>query len=115
MQLTEHVTAVHGMEPMKVPMKQSQIETPITPQATLMPDQGTTPTRRRIVTRIQTGVLASPSKALRAALRAFGKKWVMNGAMGVESNVAQIDPSVVRSANTTVARAGEKSAPARTF
>ena len=100
---------------MKVPRKQSQMEMPITPQATLIPDQGTTPTKRRMVTRTQTGVVASPSNAPRAAFSAFGKKCVMNGAMGVESNVAQIDPRVVRAANTSVASTGGNNAPANTF
>jgi len=55
--VTWDVTAVHGSAPMNVPRKQSAIETPQTPHAMLRPDQGTTPIKRRIDNRIQTGVL----------------------------------------------------------
>ena len=55
--LTWDVTAVHGRAPMNVPRKQSVMETPQTPHAMLRPDQGTTPIKRRIDNRIQTGVL----------------------------------------------------------
>ena len=59
---------------MNVPRKQSHNPTPRTPQATLIPDQGTIPISRSTVNRTQTGdealVLAlvpeSASKALRA-------------------------------------------------
>lgn len=42
-----HVTAVQGRHPMKVPNIQSLRGTRQTPEAMLMPDQGTTPTSRK--------------------------------------------------------------------
>lgn len=78
--LTWDVTAVHGRAPMNVPRKQSVIETPQTPHAMLRPDQGTTPIRRRIDSRIHTGVLfcevefesESPCRAFLVTARARG-------------------------------------------
>ena len=110
------------MEPMKVPRKQSVRGIPRTPQATLMPDQGTIPMRRRTVRRTQAGdldfvdtVVLSLSNALFARARGFGKKCVMNGAIGVARRVANIEPMVVRMESKMVAKIGENRAPARTF
>ncbi len=42
---------------MNAPTAQSQTRTPVTPQAILMPDHGTMPTRRIIERRTQVGVV----------------------------------------------------------
>ena len=52
-----HVTAVQGNVPMNVPAMQSRSDTPVTPQAMLSADQGTTPTKRRIDNRTHAGLL----------------------------------------------------------
>jgi hypothetical protein len=116
------VTAVHGKVPMNVPNMQSQSGTAQTPQAMLMPDHGTIPMSRRIERRTQAGDVdldvatsGSPSKVVRVNSTARGKKWDKSGARGVARRVAQADPSVVRVVRSSVARAGEKRAPARTF
>ena len=78
--LTWDVTAVHGRAPINDPRKQSAIETPQTPHAMLRPDQGTTPIKRRIDSRTQTGVLfcevevesKSPCRAVFVTARARG-------------------------------------------
>lgn len=110
---------------MKAPNMQSDKETPQTPQAMLIPDHGTTPIRRRTDRRTQAEDLGlaellrsrseSPSRALRVMSRARGKKWVRNGARGVDSKVAQAEPTIVRAVRRRVAYAGEKRAPERTF
>lgn len=113
------------MEPMKAPSKQSVIETPQTPQAMFIPDQGTTPMRRKIERRTQVDEVdlmtlsvfefGSPSNAERVIARARGKNWVRKGARGFESMVAQAEPIVVRVVRSMVARTGGKRTPARTF
>lgn len=112
---------------MKAPRATEGSGTEQTPQAMLMPDQGTTPMRRRTERRTQAdercfdgglvarGDLLSPSRACLVRSRARGKKCVRKGARGVESMVAQSEPMVVRAVRRMVAYAGEKSAPARTF
>lgn len=52
-----HVTAVQGNVPINVPAMQSRSDTPVTPQAMLRADQGTTPTRRRTDNRTHAGLL----------------------------------------------------------
>jgi len=97
--------------------------TPRTPQATLIPDQGTIPISRNTVKRTQMGdgalVLGldpeSASKALRAKARGRERKRVRKGESGVARTVARIDPKVVSTARNRVAKKGEKRAPARTF
>jgi len=106
---------------MKVPRKQSRRETPRTPQATLIPDQGTIPTNRKTVSRTQVGDGAlvlppeSDSKMLRAKANGPGRKCVIRGDRGAERSVARIDPTVVSTARNSVAKRGENRAPARTF
>jgi hypothetical protein len=107
---------------MKVPRKQSRRETPRTPQATLIPDQGTIPTNRKTVNRTQVGdgdlVVLPPesaSKMLRAKANGRGRKCVKKGDSGAERSVARIDPTVVSTARSSVAKRGENRAPARTF
>jgi len=120
---TWQVTAVQGRDPMKEPSIQSAIATPHTPHAMLIPDQGTTPMRRRIERRTQGDERdfvpdmepKSPSRTLRVMSRALGKKYVRNGARGVESSVAQTEPIMVSVVRRMVAEDGEKSAPASTF
>lgn len=109
---------------------QSQIDTPQTPQAMLMPDQGTTPIRRSTERRTQaedrglsfssapegTGDASeSPSSAWRVSSRAFGKKRVMRGPRGIARSVAHAEPTVVSAANKMVASPGENRAPPSTF
>jgi hypothetical protein len=106
---------------MRVPRKQSHRATPKTPQATLIPDQGTIPTSRKTVKRTQVGDEAlvlfpeSASKMLRAKANGRGKKRVRKGERGAERSVARIDPTVVSTARSSVAKRGENRAPARTF
>lgn len=106
---------------MKPPRRQSFIATPQTPQAMLIPDHGTTPTRRRIERRTHGAddcdfsELEFPSIALRVKSRARGKILTRNGSRGAANKLAKIDPAVVRTVRRMVAKAGEKSAPARTF
>lgn len=106
---------------MNVPRKQSHRPTPRTPQATLMPDQGTIPINRKTARRTQAGDVAlvpateSVSKAPRAKASGRGKKRVRKGERGAERRVARIDPKVVSTARRRVAKKGEKRAPARTF
>lgn len=117
------MTAVHGNEPINEPSIQSLSATPQTPLAMLIPDQGTTPTSRSTERRTQAddlalarvSTLASPSSALRVISRARGKKWVIKGASGIASSVANKEPRVVNAVKSSVARAGENKAPARTF
>lgn len=106
---------------MKVPRKQSHKPTPRTPQATLIPDQGTTPISRKTARRTHAGDVAlvlapeSASKALRAKASGRGKKRVRKGERGAERRVASMDPMVVSTARSRVAKTGEKRAPASTF
>jgi hypothetical protein len=106
---------------MKVLRKQSRRETPRTPQATLIPDQGTIPINRKTVNRTQVGdgaLVLSPesaSKMLRTKANGRGRKCVIKGDRGAERNVARIDPTVVSTARSSVAKRGENRAPARTF
>ena len=106
---------------MKVPRKQSRRETPRTPQATLIPDQGTIPTNRKTVNRTQVGDGAlvlpseSASKMLRAKANGRGRNRVIKGDSGAERSVAKTDPTVVSTARSSVAKRGENRAPASTF
>lgn len=112
---------------MKDPSMQSEIATPQTPQAMLIPDHGTTPMRRRtdnrthaddwclVVSRSVSSESDVPSRALRVMSNAFGKKCDRYGPIGLAKRVAQADPMVVSAVNKTVANAGEKRAPASTF
>lgn len=114
------VTAVQGSDPMNEPKKQSFIDTPHTPHATLMPDQGTMPMRRRTESLIQAddfgfSSLVAPSIAFRVISNARGNVFTKNGASGAASRLANIEPKVVKSVSKSVANAGENSAPARTF
>jgi hypothetical protein len=52
---------------MNAPTAQSQTRTPVTPQAMLMPDHGTIPTRRIIERRTQTGVFGLETPLLSGA------------------------------------------------
>ena len=126
--ITWHVTAVHGRDPINAPSMQSVIDTPQTPHAMLIPDQGTTPMRRSTDRRthaedrgfadlpdVSRSGSESPSRALRVMSKARGKKCVKKGERGVASNVAHAEPIMVRVVRRTVAYAGEKSAPAKTF
>lgn len=87
----------------------------------LIIDQGTTPTSRKTVRRTQVGEVAlvlspeSASKMLRANANGRGKKWVRKGERGAERSVARMDPMVVSTASSNVAKKGENRAPARTF
>ena len=87
----------------------------------LIMDQGTIPTSRKTVKRTQVGevdLVLSPesaSKMLRANANGRGKKWVRKGERGAERSVARIEPIVVSTARSTVAKMGENRAPARTF
>src|SRR6266851_1201986 len=109
------------MEPMRVPREQSHKATPRTPQAMLIPDQGTIPTSRKTVKRTQVGDVAlvpgpeSASNMLRANANGRGKKWVRKGERGAARSVARRDPIVVSTASNSVAKTGENKAPARTF
>lgn len=113
------VTAVHGRDPIKAPRKQSQTATPQTPQAMLMPDQGTTPMSRRIDNRThaaERSALASPpSRTTRVIARGRGKNCVRNGPRGAARQLADRDPTVVSNVRSMIESAGGKSAPASTF
>lgn len=113
---------------MKAPNIQSVMATPQTPHAILIPDHGTTPIRRRTERRTHAedrgfdefpnssrSESESPSRALRVMSNARGKKWVKNGANGVDSIVAHAEPTIVSVVSRIVAYAGENSAPAKTF
>lgn len=110
---------------MKVPKMQSERETPQTPQAILMPDQGTTPINRRTDRRTQGEDLVeawssfgsdeSPPSAFLVISRARGNMEERKGAKGVHSSVAHAEPIVVSTVSKMVAKAGEKRAPASTF
>ena len=123
---TWHVTAVHGKQPMKVPNMQSVKETPQTPQAILMPDQGTTPINRNMESLTQgadlvlessslVGSEESPASAFRVISSARGNMYDKKGARGAARRVAHSEPMVVRAVSMMVANAGEKRAPASTF
>lgn len=104
---------------MKEPRKHSISGTPQTPHAMLIPDQGTTPMRRRIESRVHGDdfVLSveAPSMAFRVRSSALGKYFTTYGASGAARRLANIDPIVVRSVRRMVARTGENKAPANTF
>ena len=80
----------------------------------LIPDQGTTPTRRSIDKRTQAGDFGadptvksvSPSKAFRVMSRARGKSLLRTGARGALRAVAITDPTVVKNVNSKVANKG---------
>lgn len=80
----------------------------------LIPDQGTTPTRRRTDNRTHVGdfdftpvvKFDSPSKALRVICSARGNRRDREGANGTHKRVAQIEPSVVNAESNNVARMG---------
>ena len=95
---------------------QSTRETPQTPLAMLIPDHGTTPTRRSTERRTQAGDLGldgdpegsgskseSPPRALRVISNARGKSLARKGPRGAESKVAQAEPTVVSALRSTVA------------
>jgi hypothetical protein len=107
---------------------QSIIDTPHTPQAMLMPDQGTTPMRRRTERRTQGDDLGfkrvpaasgsaseSPPRALRVISKVRGNNFSRKGPRGVERRVAHAEPRVVRVIRKRVAYIGENRAPPRTF
>jgi len=106
-----HETAVHGMHPMKEPRTQSQIDTPHTPQAMLIPAHGTMPISLKIDRRTQAddfgwvgdSLAASPSSAVRVRARALGKTCVRNGAMGADKRLENTDPVVVSIVRSRVA------------
>jgi len=113
---------------MNVPSMQSRMDTPQTPQAMFMPDQGTTPMRRRTERRTQGDDLGfkkvpgasgsaseSPPRALRVISNARGNNFARKGPRGVERRVAQAEPTVVRVIRRMVAYIGENRAPPRTF
>jgi hypothetical protein len=112
---TWHVTAVHGSEPIKEPRKQSRIATPQTPQAMLIPDHGTTPMRRRMLSLTQAGdddftdavAVGSddevPSNACLVMSSARGIAYVRNGASGAARSVAQMEPRAVSTVMSSVA------------
>jgi hypothetical protein len=109
---------------MKEPRKQSLEATPHTPQAILIPDQGTTPINLRMDKRTHGAVLlcavefdmeSAPCRALRVAARALGNQADSNGAIGLESNEDMTEPMVVSNVSKTVAQAGWNRAPAKTF
>jgi len=115
-----HVTAVHGIDPINDPNKQSFIATPHTPHATLIPDHGTMPMRRRIDRRTHAedlgfSSLVAPSIALRVMSNARGNILTKKGASGADRRLAKIEPTVVSAVSRSVANHGENSAPARTF
>lgn len=108
------VTAVHGKAPMKVPLTQSMTETPQTPQAMLMPDQGMIPMSRRMERRTQGEDFATevasvisesefPSIALRVIVSARGNTLLRNGANGADRRLANTEPIVVRAVRSRVA------------
>lgn len=86
----------------------------------MIPDQGTMPISRKTVKRTQVGDVAlvlreSASKTLRTTANGRGKKRVRKGERGAERSVARIEPTVVSTARSSVAKRGENRAPARTF
>lgn len=107
---------------MNAPSMQSNRGTPETPQAILIPDQGTTPISRRTERRIHADCTVEsgfdrddPWRAARVMSRARGKKCERTGARGAERRVEQAEPIMVRKDRRTTARTGENKAPARTF
>lgn len=99
---------------MKDPRKQSLTATPQTPQAILMPDQGTTPISRMIDRRIHGAVfdwaveveLESPCSTFLVASNARGNQWDSKGAIGLANNEAITEPMVVSKVRRRVAHAG---------
>ena len=111
---------------MKVPSEQSTRDTPQTPHAMLMPDQGTTPMSRNTESLTQAGDFGrppefaesasdSPPRALRVMSSAFGNILARKGPRGAERSEAHIEPTVVSVVSRMVAYSGENSAPPRTF
>lgn len=102
------------------------METPQRPEAMLIADHGTTPTRRKTASLTQAADLVfvpssfisgsvSPSKLDRVMSRAFGNRYVRYGANGIASSEAHTEPIVVSRVRSSVANAVENSAPANTF
>ena len=108
---------------MNAPNKQSNKETPVTPQAILMPDHGTIPISLSTDRRTQPGdlsrdeaiIVSLPSSAFRVSAKAFGKNWEMIGAKGVANNDDSTDPTAVREVMSNVADTGDIRTPDNTF
>jgi len=112
---------------MNAPTAQSQTRTPVTPQAILMPDHGTMPTRRMTERRAQTGVLGLevplisgvedglPWRADFVRVMALGKKRMTRGPMGVARSEERREPPVVMVAWRMVAGMGGSKIPVRMF
>ena len=112
---------------MNAPTAQSQTRTPVTPQAILMPDHGTTPTRRIIERRTQMGVIdletplisgmegEGPWRADFVRVRALGKKRTTRGPTGVARREERREPPVVMVAWRMVAGMGGSRIPVRMF
>jgi hypothetical protein len=121
--LTWQVTAVHGMVPINAPRTTSGMGTPHTPQATLIPLQGTTPMSLRTLRRthaveVDVELLVEsddPLIAARVRSRARGKSWDRMGESGAARRAAQREPRAVRVVRRRVAREEGRRAPARTF
>lgn len=109
---------------MNAPTAHSHSRTPTTPQAMLIPLQGTMPTRRMITRRTHVGVVGfrlseelgeSPLRACRVKVRARGKKTERMEERGVARRVARRDPIVVRRVCRSVAWMGDIIVPTNTF
>jgi hypothetical protein len=112
---------------MNAPTAQSEIRTPVTPQAILMPDHGTRPTRRIIERRTQMGVLGletplisgvegeGPRRADFVRVRALGKKRTTRGLTGVARSEERREPPVVMVTWRMVAGMGGSKIPVRMF
>ncbi|CAG8540551.1 11835_t:CDS:2 [Acaulospora colombiana] len=129
-----HVTAVQGNVPINAPIAHWSKGTEHTPEAILMPDQGTIPMRRRTERRahgleeVEDGDLAVddrreavvlvdevPWRALRVRAMAEGKKRVMMGVSGVAKMVERTEPIVVNVVCKRVAQKGESNVPVNIF
>lgn len=112
---------------MNAPTAQSQTRTPVTPQAILIPDHGTIPTRRSIERRTQMGVIGletplisgvegeGPWRADFVRVRALGKKRTTRGPTGVARREERREPPVVMVAWRMVAGMGGRRIPVRMF
>lgn len=108
---------------MNAPKRQSNKDTPVTPQAMLMPDHGTTPMSLNTDNRTQPGDLSlgdvvnasPPSSALRVSASAFGTTCDIIGAKGVANNDDSTDPNAVRKVINNVAHTGGIRTPDSTF
>lgn len=108
---------------MNAPKKQSNKETPATPEAILIPDHGTTPMSLNTDKRTQPGdfsldevvSVSPPSSAFRVSSRTFGMACDMKGAKGVANNDDITDPRAVREVISNVADTGDIRTPDNTF